>query len=710
MTEEAFGKQLFEAIQKQKGFSKSKIYKILSLQRLCPEVAALGQEGRIVESALVEISRISTPARQKLLAELVVENSLTVTETKLLSRLIRAAEEAPEKRANQIWDFYFDVQEEITQDKAFGKSLKATVKRYLDAIGSGEDLPEEMPDLAPIEDVEAEPTVDFERQLEAELEAEDDFEEEMEAMEAAEAEVDEDPFLPAEVSDSGFPDNVRMLPGVGIDVGTTNICASRVGESKDQIFFNLQRNAFLDVRTDPYTRKMLLKLGIDHIRIKDRMYVLGNPAFELANIFERNTRRPMKDGLISPQEEEALQIVSLLMGHVLDLPLEEDEICCYSVPADPIDADRNVIYHSGSLDVALRKLNYKPRPVVEGHAVVLAEMADVNYTGIGISGGGGMFNVCVAYSGMPALTFSTSRGGDWIDNNVSEAVGIPSTEAAGIKESGVNLAAPNGRVEEAIVIYYRNLINYTLTTIKEKFARAADMPTFNSPVPLVCAGGTSCIQGFIEVFEEELEKIDFPIPVSGVRLARDPLHTVSHGCLVAALQERYPPEELEQMKEADTLSAIRESKEELGSVGDVARNTSTGASIDAPDVDTAAEENEPDAEVPVVDESVAEELLPEIVSPPTDDPSVAEPQPLPIVGEEELAPAIDAEDPDVLAQSDAQEEFSLDDEDLPGVDLDRLMADDAAEAEVPAEESEEDEPDQDEPPQKRGDVNIPLIS
>jgi hypothetical protein len=699
MTEEAFGKQLFEAIQKQKGFSKSKIYKILSLQRLCPEVAALGQEGKIVESALVEISRISTPARQKLLAELVVENSLTVTETKLLSRLIRAAEEAPEKRANQIWDFYFDVQEEINEDGAFGKSLKATVKRYLDAIGSGEDLPEDLPELTPIEEVEAEPTVDFERQLEAELEAEDDFEEEMEAMEAAEA--DDEPFLPAEVSDTGFPENVRMLAGVGIDVGTTNICASRVGESKEQIYFNLQRNAFLDVRTDPYTRKMLLKLGIDHIRIKDRMYVLGNPAFELANIFERNTRRPMMDGLISPQEEEALLIVSMLMGHVLDLPLEDEEICCYSVPADPIDADRNVIYHSGSLDVALRKLNYKPRPVVEGHAVVLAEMADVNYTGIGISGGGGMFNVCVAYSGMPALTFSTSRGGDWIDNNVAEAVGIPSTEAAGIKESGVNLASPRGRVEEAIVIYYRNLINYTLTTIKEKFSRAADMPTFNNPVPLVCAGGTSCIEGFIEVFEEELEKIDFPIPISGVRLARDPLHTVSHGCLVAALQERYPPEELEGMTATDTLAAMRESKQGLGSVSDVARNTSTGDSIEAPE-----------ERVPAVKESVDEDPLPDIADEPITEPEeepVAAKDPLPIVGEEELVPDMDAED-DVLNQSDVQNDFSLDDDDLPSVDLDRLMEDDASETDDSTDDSEEDEPDQDDPPQKRGDVNIPLIS
>ena len=48
--------------------------------------------------------------------------------------------------------------------------------------------------------------------------------------------------------------------------------------------------------------------------------------------------------------------------------------------------------------------------------VALAELADDGFTGIGVSCGGGMFNVCVAYKTIPAITFSVARGGDWIDN------------------------------------------------------------------------------------------------------------------------------------------------------------------------------------------------------------------------------------------------------------------------------------------------------
>ena len=45
------------------------------------------------------------------------------------------------------------------------------------------------------------------------------------------------------------------------------------------------------------------------------------------------------------------------------------------------------------------------------------------------------------------------------------------------------------------------------------------------------------IGGFTEVFQQEFEKINFPMDVKEIRLAEDPLYSVSKGCLVAALSE-----------------------------------------------------------------------------------------------------------------------------------------------------------------------------
>jgi hypothetical protein len=236
-------------------------------------------------------------------------------------------------------------------------------------------------------------------------------------------------------------------------------------------------------------------------------------------------------------EPDALLVEKLVITSVLGKPQVEGEICAFSIPADPIDMERNVVYHSGTIETILRGLGYTPKAILEGHSVVFGELGEEDYTGIGISCGAGMFNICIAYKSLPALVFSTSRGGDWIDNNVAHALGLPTSQVCAVKESGVDLNRPRDRVEEAICIYYRNLIHYSLETIRQRFESAQNMPNFSKPVSLVCAGGTSMIKGFIDVFRSEFRSINFPIDVQDIRLARDPLRTVALGCLESALEE-----------------------------------------------------------------------------------------------------------------------------------------------------------------------------
>ena len=173
----------------------------------------------------------------------------------------------------------------------------------------------------------------------------------------------------------------------------------------------------------------------------------------------------------------------------------------------------------------------------EGHAVVFASLEEQDFTGIGISGGGGMFNICVSYRTIPAISFATSRAGDWIDRNVAQVLGIKTTRATAIKEKGININKPVNREEEAVCIYYRNLINYTLVNIKTKFEKAEQMPQFPGAIDIVCAGGSCMIGGFVDVFKEELKKMTFPIEIGDVRLAEDPLYATARGCLLAGLSE-----------------------------------------------------------------------------------------------------------------------------------------------------------------------------
>jgi hypothetical protein len=295
------------------------------------------------------------------------------------------------------------------------------------------------------------------------------------------------------------------------------------------------------LEVNDFIKKMLTKQGVQYIVHQRRFYILGDPAFELANVFNRQTRRPMAKGLISPHEIDALPMIQLLIRQLLGEPTQPNEICYFSVPAEPIDSTMNVTYHREIFAGLLKRMGYKPQDIAEGHAVVFSELAEDNFTGIGISWGAGMANVSVSYMTVPALTFATSRGGDWIDENAAMVLGMNPTRAQSIKEKGVDLMAPQGREQEAISIYYRNLISYTLKNIADRFTKGKEMPSFPGPIDIVCAGGTARAKNFVDVFSDEFEKLKknegFPLEIKNIRLAEDPMTAIAKGCMLAANNE-----------------------------------------------------------------------------------------------------------------------------------------------------------------------------
>ena len=328
--------------------------------------------------------------------------------------------------------------------------------------------------------------------------------------------------------------------GKGLDIGTANLL-SAVQDANGNITVKKQRNAFVDVPLDAHQKAMLTRLKVPYVVQGKQMYVLGDAAFELANVLNKNTRRPMASGLISPKESAAVPVMKLLIESLIGKPAVVGEPLFFSVPGVPIDVERNVIYHRDVFQAILREMGYAAQEVNEGHAVVLSELANDDFTGIGISFCGGMGNVCVSYRSMPALTFAVSRGGDWVDQNVANVLGIKPAKATMIKESGFDVTKPQNREQEAVSIYLSSMVNHVLTAIAERFRMADDMPSFNEPVPVVLAGGTPMIPGFAKLVEAEFAKIDFPIPVKEVRVAPQPLHAIARGCLMMAMTAEADP-------------------------------------------------------------------------------------------------------------------------------------------------------------------------
>jgi hypothetical protein len=320
---------------------------------------------------------------------------------------------------------------------------------------------------------------------------------------------------------------------LGIDIGTSRIVvAQRV---QNEFRFDSQLNAFVNVPFSKFTQQVFQKEHIPHKVAGSEMLVFGNESERLANMFNRETRRPMLRGLLNPEEPDGLDLLLYIINTLAGAIEKRPQKVCFSIPGPGGSADE-LTFHESTLRDALARAGYEASSINEGLAVVLAELESSSYTGIGISCGGGMCNVCLAYLSIPVFTFSIPKAGDFIDAGAASVTGENATRIRSIKEAGFRF---NGhftdKIQHAIGVYYEEMIRSLTAGLKDAFAQSRNMPKVDRPVPMVISGGSVLPAGFLERFANAVKEAKLPIPVSEIRLSADPLNATAKGALVSAL-------------------------------------------------------------------------------------------------------------------------------------------------------------------------------
>ena len=326
---------------------------------------------------------------------------------------------------------------------------------------------------------------------------------------------------------------------IGLDVGTANLLVAR-HDGKD-IELKRVRNAFVDI--DDEQKQRLASNSLNAVHINEKAYIVGDDAISIARILNKEVRRPMASGILNPAEKEGRNVLGALVRALIGDPAYEDEKCCFSIPASPVDAKANTVWHSGFFSQLLENFGYSPEPVNEALAIVYAECAEDDHSGIAISHGGGQINICASYKLVGTLEFSISRGGDWIDSMTSSAIGAPIAQVLKIKEDPqfdlLNASSLDDEIGQALYYHYKALIRYELQTLMKEWSKMKSQLDFPSAIPIILSGGTASLKGFKELWEEELKKFQaknpLPFKIKEVRMARDPLGAVARGLLTYAL-------------------------------------------------------------------------------------------------------------------------------------------------------------------------------
>jgi hypothetical protein len=323
---------------------------------------------------------------------------------------------------------------------------------------------------------------------------------------------------------------------IGLDVGTSRVVTAR-GDSTNPASQS-QLNAFFALPYSALHESTLKRNDAPVYRENDELIVWGSAADRFAQMFNADVRRPMAKGVLNPDEPLATHVLETILGSLVPPARSPGELIAFSVPASAAEAGYELTYHEETLKRYLGARGYTPLAVNEGLAVVLAELANESFTGIGVSCGGGMCNVALSYLSVPSITFSVPQGGDYIDSAVGAVVHEPATRVKAIKEETLDLSRPPGdKIDKALHIYYDRLIETLVDELVRAVSRSARRPRSDQPLPVVLAGGTARPNGFRERFEKALRRRTLPFQVADVRMASDPLTATARGALVAALAE-----------------------------------------------------------------------------------------------------------------------------------------------------------------------------
>ncbi len=321
---------------------------------------------------------------------------------------------------------------------------------------------------------------------------------------------------------------------LGLDVGTSRIVVARNSEAGYQ--YDAQLNAFLTLPYSKLAASLLQRENVFHEVIGQEIVVAGNDALKFAEVFHAEMRRPMQNGVINPHEPHALTVIRAIITKLVGRAAAEGQKVHFSIPAPPANDRSNNAYHEATIRQLLQDLGYEATPIEEGLAVIFGELGNSNYTGIGVSCGSGLCNVCLAVLSVPVISFSIPKAGDFIDSQAAQVTAEVATRIRVQKEQSFCLnGMTSDRIQNALTVYYREMIEHLVEALRSQITSTQRMPRLDNSVPLVLSGGTAMPKGFVEQFAKALRASDFPLRLSEVKLSGDALNSTARGALMSAL-------------------------------------------------------------------------------------------------------------------------------------------------------------------------------
>jgi hypothetical protein len=304
----------------------------------------------------------------------------------------------------------------------------------------------------------------------------------------------------------------------------------------------------------PAHQRLLEQCGLQFTTCDDGILLLGDGAYENAELFKSPCLPLMVGGRIPKGNPLVRQLISSLVEVILPIAGSRNEICALTLPGGAaLDSSREA-HADLEFYIRLVKLQgYEPKLVPASQALILAELVESAFTGIGIVFGASGCEAILAHRGNPICHAASDHGGEWIDQQLARKLNAPSINAGMtspsdqdfVRESLHSITRRREHLTSSATIsgdaftkHVESLLQETIFELCDAFSgelirsrRAKELP---SPLPIVCGGGLIQTPGFGSILGSVLQEVNLPIQTLRPRMITRSDHSIARGLLISA--------------------------------------------------------------------------------------------------------------------------------------------------------------------------------
>ena len=301
----------------------------------------------------------------------------------------------------------------------------------------------------------------------------------------------------------------------------------------------------------PAHRRLLDHAGIPFSLSEGNIVLLGEAATESASLFRVPGRRLLLNGRVPTSDPVGRQLVGCLLEAVLPAAAGGGEICCLTLPSgialEAAESHADVEFYSR----IVRLQGYEPKVVLAAQSLILAELVEASFTGIGLVFGASGCEAVLAHRGQPLCHAQSDFAGQMIDvqlrgRGFDEPSPVSSDAGSAIdvvdevtiqrcRESVVpSERSPSASIEHAVAELLRQVCEKLIAAFDAELRRTPRVSGIPQPVTVVCSGGLTETPGFESLIADVVGQCSLPIKCGTPRVAPVSARSVLRGLLISS--------------------------------------------------------------------------------------------------------------------------------------------------------------------------------